>query len=102
MPQANQPEHYQDGSGPQKTRASFTFAGEDVLTVTVADPGVHARSVILATAGVPTSREGDELEMDPLIISVGTITPGTGFDLYVHPGPGSAPEGDYLALVHRW
>ena len=67
------------------------------VTVAVSDGQVLASSVILVSIAVGVGRDSDELEMDPVIVGIGKITPGSGYDVIVSPAnPGSVPTGAYL------
>lgn len=81
--------------------AVLTPTSESV-TVSVEDPSTTADSVIVASAMVPVGADSDELELDPLDVCVGAITPGVGFDLIVTPGPRSAPSGTYRIPFIAW
>lgn len=65
-------------------QASITFSTPaNSKTVSVVDTGVIATSAVTAMVGVPTTRSADELEVEPMCVDVGPITPGGGFDLVV-------------------
>ncbi len=74
--------------------ATATFSGgADSVTVTVADAGVSAGSKIVPSIAMG-SRDGDEFEMAPVAVAVGSITAGVGFTLIAVSLDGDA-EGAY-------
>lgn len=81
------------GSGPPATQA---------VTVAVADGQVRDTSRILAQVMIGAGRDSDELELDDVLVTVGKVTPGVGFDLVVRPSSnGSQPHGTYLVSYQR-
>lgn len=80
-------------------QATATFTTGDAVTVTVADAGVSAGSNIVPTIAMGT-RDADEMEMAPVVVAVGTVTAGVGFDLIVVSLDGDA-DGDYLVNYTR-
>jgi len=89
------------GGGGTFGQATATFsAGADAVTVTVVDAGVSAGSNIIPTVGTAPSRDADEMEMAPVVVSVASITAGVGFTLLVVSLDGDA-EGDYLINYTR-
>ena len=81
-----------------QTTATFS-GGADSVTVTVADAGVSAGSNIVPTIAMGT-RDADEMEMAPVVVAVGTVTAGVGFDLIVVSLDGDA-DGAYLVNYTR-
>ena len=76
-------------------QTTATFAGgADSVTVTVVDAGVTATSNIIPTIAMGT-RDLDEMEMAPVVVAVGTITPSVGFTIIAVSLDGDA-VGDYL------
>jgi hypothetical protein len=82
-----------------QTTATFS-AGADAVTVTVVDAGVSAGSNIIPTVGTAPSRDADEMEMAPVVVSVASISAGVGFTLLVVSLDGDA-DGDYLINYTR-
>ena len=82
-----------------QTTATFS-AGADAVTVTVVDAGVSAGSNIIPTVGTAPSRDADEMEMAPIVVSVASISAGVGFTLLVVSLDGDA-VGDYLVNYTR-
>jgi hypothetical protein len=80
-------------------QATATFTAGSSVTVTVVDAGVSAGSRIVPTIAMGT-RDADEMEMAPVVVAVGTITAGVGFDLIVVSLDGDA-VGDYLVNYTR-
>lgn len=80
---------------------TLSLADESV-TVVVADPTVTASSVIIPAAMAGDGMDGDELEMDPIIVAVGAIVPGVSFELIAAPAPHSSPDGTYKIGFHAW
>ena len=76
-----------------QTTATFS-SGADSVTVTVADAAVTATSNIIPTIAMGT-RDLDEMEMAPVVVAVGTITPSVGFTIIAVSLDGDA-VGDYL------
>lgn len=82
-------------------QATATFSGgADSVVVTVADVAVTAGSNIIPTVGTAAGRDADEMEMAPVVVAVGTITAGVGFDLIVVSLDGDA-DGAYLINYTR-
>lgn len=82
-----------------QTTATFS-GGADAVTVTVVDAGVSAGSNIIPTVGTAPSRDADEMEMAPIVVSVASISAGVGFTLLVVSLDGDA-DGDYLINYTR-
>lgn len=81
-----------------QTTATFS-GGADSVTVSVSDTGVTGTSKIVATVSL-VSRDVDEMEMAPVVVAVGTITAGVGFDLICVSLDGDA-EGTYTINYTR-
>ena len=81
-----------------QTTAVFS-GGADSVTVAVSDAGVGAASKILASVSL-VGRDADEMELAPVVVSVGTITAGVGFDLICVSLDGDA-EGTYTINYTR-
>jgi hypothetical protein len=89
------------GGGGTFGQATATFSGgADAVTVTVVDAGVSAGSNIIPTVGTAPSRDADEMEMAPVVVSVASISAGVGFTLLVVSLDGDA-DGDYLINYTR-
>lgn len=87
-------------SGGQATCTFSTPANSK--TISVVDPGCTDTSVVTAMVGVPTSRSADELEMTPMDVNVGPLTPNGGFDLVVScVGAGQLAEGTFTIYWSR-
>jgi len=86
------------GSTSGQVSATFT-GGADSVTVTVADAGVTALSRIVPAVMMGT-RDADEMEMAPVAVAVGDITPGVGFSLIAVSLDGDA-DGVYLINYSR-
>ena len=77
------------------SQVTATFTGaEDSVTITVSDTSVLATSNIIPTIAMGT-RDLDEMEMAPVVVAVGTITPSVGFTIIAVSLDGDA-VGDYL------
>lgn len=88
------------GGGGTFGQATATFSsGVDSVIVAIADTGVTATSKIVATVSL-VSRDVDEMEMAPVVVAVGTITAGMGFDLICVSLDGDA-EGTYTINYTR-
>lgn len=81
-----------------QTTATFS-GGADSVTVSVVDAGVSAGSNIIPTVAL-VGRDLDEMEMAPVVVAVGTITAGVGFDLIAVSLDGDA-EGVYTINYTR-
>lgn len=81
-----------------QTTATFS-GGADSVTVTVVDAGVSAGSRIVPTVSMG-SRDADEMELAPVVVAVGSITAGVGFDLIAVSLDGDA-EGTYTINYTR-
>lgn len=83
------------GGGATFGQTTATFSGgADSVTVTVVDAAVTATSNIIPTIAMGT-RDLDEMEMAPVVVAVGTITPSVGFTIIAVSLDGDA-VGDYL------
>lgn len=79
---------------------TVTFStNQTSTTLVVVDAGVSAASTIFASAATG-ARDGDELELSPLIISVSTVTPGVGYTLLITAPNGDA-DGDFTIHYQR-
>ncbi len=81
-----------------QTTATFS-GGANSVTVTVSDTGVSAGSRIVPTVAL-VGRDADEMEMAPVVVAVGSITAGVGFDLIAVSLDGDA-EGTYTINYTR-
>jgi len=88
------------GSGGTFGQATATFSGgADSVKVTVSDAGVTAASKIVPTIAL-VGRDVDEMELAPVVVAVGSISAGVGFDLIVVSLDGDA-EGAYTVNYTR-
>ena len=72
----------------------------DSVTVSIADAGVLAGSIIVTGIRVPSSRDADEMELGPVQCSIGAVTGGVGFDIIVTATDGTA-DGQYTVNATR-
>ena len=87
-------DQFPDENGGQVTAAFGTGAAN--VTVSVTDLGIRDTSIVFASVGVPSSRAQDELELEPMVVNRGAVTPSGGFDVIVSPvNPDSRLTGDY-------
>ncbi len=88
----------------QTTAVNFGESPDEIdgVMVSVADTGVVATSAVQATVSVDSTRASDEAEMDPMSATVGLITAGVGYDVYVSGRDGrSSPHGLYTLHTSR-
>ena len=88
------------GGGATFGQTTATFSGgADNVSISVADTGVTATSKIVASVSL-VSRDVDEMELAPVVVAVGSITAGVGFDLIAVSLDGDA-EGAYTINYTR-
>ncbi|MFO0270077.1 MAG: hypothetical protein ACK53W_06040 [Gemmatimonadota bacterium] len=88
------------GGGGTFGQATATFSGgADSVTVTVSDTGVTSGSNIVASIDMG-ARDIDEMEMAPVVVSVGNVVAGVGFDIIAVSLDGDA-DGAYLINYTR-
>lgn len=87
------------GSGVSGQDTVTFTAGVDSVALAVVDTGVAADSIILCSVATG-ARDSDELELAPITVGVGTITPGAGYTLIAVSLDGDA-EGTFTINYQR-
>ena len=89
-----------------KSQTSATFLSGPTrvkfVAVTIPDGQVVSSSQIQVSVQLGASRQSDEAQMDPVIATIGTITPGTSVVVTLTPSDlKSIPTGAYLVNYAR-
>jgi hypothetical protein len=70
------------------------------VTATIADAGVGAASIIIASVVPGTGRDMDEMELGPVVVSIGNIVAGVSFDVIAVADDETA-HGQYIVNYTR-